>query len=51
MPPVLPGRNLSAFFKAWGLKLSTTAATDAAYAEVEALGLPAPAQDITVLKD
>jgi Peptidase M60, enhancin and enhancin-like/N-terminal domain of M60-like peptidases len=45
------GRNLSAFFKAWGLKLSTTAATDAAYAEVEALGLPAPAQDITVLKD
>jgi hypothetical protein len=31
------GRNLSAFFKAWGLKLSATAATDAAYAEVEDL--------------
>lgn len=45
------GRNLSAFFKAWGLKLSTSVATDAAYAEVEALGLPAPGQDLTALKD
>jgi len=45
------GRNLSGFFKTWGLKLSTPALTDAAYAEVESLGLPAPTQDISVLKD
>ena len=45
------GRNLSGFFKAWGLKLSTAVLTDAAYAEVEALGLPAPSADITLLKD
>ena len=45
------GRNLSGFFKTWGLKLSTPAQTDAAYAEVESLSLPAPTQDISVLKD
>jgi hypothetical protein len=45
------GRNLSGFFKTWGLKLSTPALTDAAYAEIEGLGLPAPTQDISVLKD
>lgn len=45
------GANLGAFFKAWGLRLSTPALTDAAYADVQALGLPAPAQDLTALKD
>ena len=33
------------------MKLSTQSATDAVFTEITALGLPAPAQDISLLKD
>ena len=47
----ITGKNLSTFFKKWGLVLSSQALTDAAYADIDKLGLPMPAQDITLLKD
>lgn len=45
------GKNLSPFFKKWGMKLSTQSATDAVFTEITSLGLPTPLQDITLLKD
>ncbi len=47
----ISGKNLSGFFKKWGLKLSTTSATDALYADLDKLGLPNPSTDLTLLKD
>ncbi|HUS01847.1 MAG TPA: M60 family metallopeptidase [Chitinophagaceae bacterium] len=44
-------KNLTSFFQKWGMKLSTQSATDAVFTEITALGLPAPAQDITLLTD
>lgn len=44
-------RNLSEFFKQWGIKLSSTALTDAAFAEIEALNLPKTNTDISLLQD
>ncbi|WP_316788314.1 M60 family metallopeptidase [Pedobacter frigoris] len=43
---VVSGKNLSTFFKKWGLNVNSTV-----YAEIAALGLPQPAQDISLLKD
>ncbi|HMP93900.1 MAG TPA: M60 family metallopeptidase, partial [Phnomibacter sp.] len=43
--------NLSDFFKKWGLQLSNAAATNAVYSDIEGLNLPAPATDLTMLKD
>lgn len=47
----ISGRNLSIFFQKWGMKLSSQTATDGVFAEMAALGLPSPDQDLTVLKD
>lgn len=47
----ISGKNLSTFFKKWGMNLSSQAATDAVHTEIATLGLPAPTQDITLLKD
>ncbi|TXH23149.1 MAG: hypothetical protein E6Q95_00730 [Chitinophagaceae bacterium] len=47
----ISGKNLSSFFKKWGMVLSTEALTDAAYTDIEKLGLPMPDQDLTLLKD
>lgn len=41
----ISGNDLTGFFTKWGLK------NDAAYAEIRALNLPAPAQDPSVLTD
>lgn len=43
---VVSGKDLSAFFKKWGLNVNS-----AVYAEIAALGLPQPAQDISLLRD
>lgn len=45
------GKNLSSFFKKWGFKLSSQAITDAAFSDIDKLGLAAPNQDVTLLKD
>lgn len=47
----ISGKNLTSFFQKWGMKLSTQSATDAVFTEITGLGLPAPAQDISLLKD
>lgn len=47
----ISGKSLTDFFKKWGMKLSNQSATDAVYAEIAALSLPAPSQDLTLLKD
>lgn len=47
----ISGKDLTGFFQKWGMKLSTQALTDAVYVDINALGLPAPAQDITLLTD
>jgi hypothetical protein len=47
----ISGKNLSAFFKKWGMNLSSQSATDGVHADIASLGLPAPTQDITLLRD
>lgn len=47
----ISGKNLTPFFKKWGMKLSTQSVTDAVFTEITSLGLPTPLQDITLLKD
>lgn len=47
----ISGKDLSGFFKKWGLQLSTPTLTDAAYSELAALKLPVPDTDITNLTD
>lgn len=47
----ISGKNLTNFFQKWGLKLSSQTATDGVYADIALLGLPAPTQDLTLLKD
>ena len=47
----ISGKNLTDFFKKWGLKLSTQSLTDAVFAEIGALNYPVPGQDLTRLKD
>jgi Peptidase M60, enhancin and enhancin-like/N-terminal domain of M60-like peptidases len=47
----ISGKNLTSFFQKWGMKLSTQALTDAVFAEITGLGLPNPAQDLTLLTD
>ena len=44
-------KNLTNFFQRWGMKLSTQTATDAVFTEIASLGLPNPAQDISLLND
>ncbi|MDR6785528.1 hypothetical protein ABIE26_004238 [Pedobacter africanus] len=43
---VVSGKDLSIFFKKWGLNVNS-----AVYAEMAALSLPQPVQDISLLKD
>ncbi len=47
----LSGKNLSNFFQKWGLNLSTATATTQIYADMAALGLPAPTTDPSTLQD
>ncbi|MBB6237278.1 hypothetical protein HDC90_001898 [Pedobacter sp. AK013] len=47
----ISGKNLSNFFQKWGLNLSTAAATTQIYADMAALGLPAPSTDPSTLQD
>lgn len=47
----ISGKNLSTFFQKWGLNLSTPAATTQIYADMAALGLPAPSTDPSTLQD
>jgi hypothetical protein len=47
----ISGKNLSTFFQKWGLNLSTSAATTQIYADMAALGLPAPSTDPSTLQD
>ena len=47
----ISGKNLSNFFQKWGLNLSTAAATTQIYADMAALGLPAPTTDPSTLQD
>ena len=47
----ISGKNLTSFFKKWGMKLSNQALTDAAYADIAVLSLPNPSQDLTLLRD
>ncbi|MFV0605610.1 MAG: M60 family metallopeptidase [Niabella sp.] len=43
---MVSGKNLSDFFKKWGMPVSSSV-----YTEIAALGLPAPNTDITLLKE
>jgi hypothetical protein len=45
------GKNLSNFFKQWGLNLSTVTATNQIYTDMVALGLPTPTIDPATLQD
>jgi hypothetical protein len=47
----ISGKDLTDFFKKWGLKLSTQSLTDAVFAEIKSLNYPVPVQDLTQLKD
>lgn len=47
----ISGKNLSSFFRKWGLVLSTPTLTDEAYSEIANLNLPLPATDISSLVD
>ncbi|MGM9475742.1 M60 family metallopeptidase [Pedobacter sp. GSP4] len=47
----ISGKNLSNFFQKWGLNLSSSAATTQIYADMAALGLPAPTTDPSTLQD
>ncbi|MNK67553.1 Sialidase precursor [compost metagenome] len=47
----ISGKDLSYFFQKWGLNLSTAAATTQIYADMAALGLPAPTTDPSTLQD
>ncbi|KIO77757.1 hypothetical protein TH53_07450 [Pedobacter lusitanus] len=47
----ISGKNLSNFFKKWGLNLSTPAATAQIHLDMTALGLPAPSIDPSTLQD
>ncbi|WP_439506712.1 M60 family metallopeptidase [Sediminibacterium sp.] len=47
----ISGKNLSIFFKKWGMNLSSQSATDGVHTDIASLGLPAPTQDLTLLKD
>jgi len=47
----ISGKDLSNFFKKWGLNLSTAAATTQIYSDMAALGLPAPTTDPSTLQD
>lgn len=48
---MISGKDLSDFFKKWGLKLSSQSLTDAVFAEIASLKLPAPGNDLTLLRD
>jgi hypothetical protein len=45
------GKDLSVFFQKWGFNLSTSAATLQVYADIAALGYPAPIQDPSTLSN
>ena len=47
----ISGKNLTSFFQKWGMKLSTQPVTDAVFAEIAALNLPSPTQDLSLLTD
>lgn len=47
----ISGKNLSSFFQKWGLNLSTAGITNQVYAEIAALGLPAPTTDPSTLQE
>jgi len=47
----ISGKDLSSFFKKWGLALSNPTLTNDAYSEIANLNLPLPATDISSLVD
>lgn len=48
---MISGKDLSGFFKKWGMKLSSQPLTDAVYTDIANLTLPVPGSDLTLLKD